>query len=55
MMVKERERQRELLGIGASEARAAEHHVDPVHAHVRPYAVPKKLERALGAIGRQDA
>ncbi len=53
--MQERKRQREGVGIGAFEAGAADHHVEPVLQHIGPDAVPQQLDRALVAIGRQHA
>ena len=41
--------------IGALEARAADHHVGAVLAHIGPHALPQQLERALVAVGLQHA
>ena len=55
LMVQEGERQRRAVGVGAFEAGAADHHVDAVHQHIGPDAVPEQLDRALVAVGLQDA
>ena len=42
-------------GIGAFEAGAAEHHVEPVKADIVPDALPQQLDDRLGAIGLEHA
>ena len=43
------------LGVGALEARAADHDAGAMLAHIGPYALPQKLERPLVAIGFEHA
>ena len=53
--MQERQRHRQLLGVGAVEAGAAEHDVGAVLPQIARDAVPQQLDRALVAVGRQHA
>ncbi len=53
--MQERQRHRQLLGIGAVEAGAAEHDVGAVLPQIARDAVPQQFDRALVAVGRQHA
>src|ERR1700720_3587912 len=55
VVMQERQRQRQPVGIGALEAGAADHHVEAMLANVAPDAVPQQFDRALVAIARQHA
>ena len=55
VMVQERQRQRQPVGVGALEAGAADHDVEPVLADIGPDPVPQQFDGAPGAIARQHA
>ena len=55
VVMQEAQRHGVLVGIGAREAGAADHHVDLVLAHVRPQPVPEKLDRPLVAVRLEHA
>ncbi len=54
-MMQEAQSQRVLLGIGAGEARAAQHDIGAVLADIGPKALPQQLDRAAVAVGLQHA
>ena len=55
IVMQEAQRHGVLVGIGAGEAGAADHHVDLVLAHVGPQAVPQQLDGPLVAIRLEHA
>src|SRR5712692_10785711 len=55
VVMQERQRQFKLVRVGALEASAADHHVEPVLADISPDSVPQQFNRALVAIARLHA
>ena len=55
VVMQERQRQRQPVGVGALETGAADHDVEPVLPDIAPDAVPQQFNGALVAVTRQHA